>query len=146
MKPIFAGTVRPGLGTGASYVSMQHFHTFFVKFLGNAPFPGTLNVQLSSDSVHPFFIAIEHVEPRIIPAETINGQDHWRVACYPVSIWKPHPRTRREVGKEGGLALSFDNPAHPRDVVEIVSAIHLRARFKLVDGDPVTFTLEGLEG
>ncbi len=133
----FDGIVCPGLGTGAGFVTMPHFFNRFVTFLGVAPFPGTLNIQLSRESLPIFRTAIGARNPMVIPARRVGGQNLWRVSCYWISLWRADRGS--EYNRERGLALQFDNPTHPQDIVEVVSSVHLRKRFGLVDGDRLCF-------
>jgi riboflavin kinase len=43
------GTVFTGLGEGAYYVTKEHYRQQIVEKLGFEPYPGTLNLKLSSD-------------------------------------------------------------------------------------------------
>ncbi len=140
MNAIFDGIVRTGLGTGASYVALPYFFDHFVKFLGAAPFPGTLNIQLSKASIPRFRTAIEKERPMVIPSHRADGRSLWRVLCYCISLWRAD-RGNEQDG-ERGLALEFDRPEHPKDIVEVVSLVHLRKRFGLVDGDRIHFRFD----
>ncbi|MBN2152382.1 MAG: DUF120 domain-containing protein [Candidatus Lokiarchaeota archaeon] len=137
MDASFGGIVRSGLGTGASYVIIPHFFGHFLDFLGSAPYPGTLNVQLARESLPRYRDAIANALPLVIPASRVDGRDLWRISCYRVSIGNED----RGGSNERGLALDFDSPQHPRDVVELVSHVHLRQRFGLADGDRLCFTV-----
>ena len=43
------GTVFKGLGEGAYYIGKEHYRKQFVEKLGFEPYPGTLNLKLTSD-------------------------------------------------------------------------------------------------
>ncbi len=135
MNATFDGIVRTGLGTGASYVALSYFFDHFVKFLGAAPFPGTLNIQLSKESIPRYRTAIEKERPLVIPSRRVDDRNFWRVSCYWISLWRAD-RGNEQDG-ERGLALEFDKPEHPKDIVEVVSPVHLRMRFGLADGDRI---------
>jgi CTP-dependent riboflavin kinase len=140
MDKVFDGIVRSGLGTGASYVLLPHFFDYFISFFGAAPFPGTLNIQLSMESIQRFRTAIEEISPLVIPARNVDGYDLWRVLCYWIYLWKVDRGGEHD--GERCLALEFDNLMHPQDVVEVVSPVHFRKRFGLLDGDTIHFMLD----
>ena len=48
------GTVFTGLGEGAYYISKEPYRKHFIEKLGFEPYPGTLNLKLSSDYVLSF--------------------------------------------------------------------------------------------
>jgi CTP-dependent riboflavin kinase len=141
IKATFRGIVRSGLGTGASYVSMQRFFGHLVKFLVSAPFPGKLNIQLDKESLSHYLAGIPQRTPMIIPASLVGVQELWRVSCYRISIRKASTRHTHEKGREMVLVLGFEDPMHPRDVVDVVSPVHLRLELGLQDGDAVAFVL-----
>jgi riboflavin kinase len=45
----FEGTIFTGLGEGAYYIGKEHYRKQFIEKLGFDPYPGTLNLKLTSD-------------------------------------------------------------------------------------------------
>jgi riboflavin kinase len=80
------GTVFTGLGEGAYYMGKEHYRKQITEKLGFEPYPGTLNLKLSSD-----YDINTRVELDAYPAIEVKGfQNEDRtfglVKCYPALI------------------------------------------------------------
>ena len=80
------GTVFTGLGEGAYYISMEQYRKQFMEKLGFDPYPGTLNLKLTTD-----YDIKTRSELEAYPAVEIEGfKDENRtfgnVKCYPAII------------------------------------------------------------
>lgn len=134
---IFQGTVQPGFGTGAFYVSLPHYFEAFTEFLKHPPFPGTLNVLFTNEDYHKLDTLLDTLDPLIISGKTDTTKGNWRIQCYCTQVWN-----EREQEKVKALLLRFSRPDHKKEIIEFVSAHHLREKFHLEDSSPIYFRLK----
>jgi riboflavin kinase len=117
-------TVFSGLSEGSYYISMEGYRRQFVSKLGFDPFPGTLNLRVTKDSM------AERRELESHPFVTIDGfADKERTfggaRCYPVMVG----------GKIRGAIVVPIRAHYGEDVIEIIAPENLRRRLRLKDGD-----------
>lgn len=127
-KPLFfEGVLFTGLGEGRYYVSLEGYRKHFVEKLGFEPFPGTLNLRLTS--VHDLTerARLEERKYILIPSFE-NG-----VRTYS-SVKLVMAKVNDSVD---GAVLLIERTHYGKDVLEIVAPMDLRSRFKLKDGDRV---------
>jgi riboflavin kinase len=118
------GTVFTGLGEGAYYISKEEYRKQFIEKLGFDPYPGTLNLRLTTD-----YDVKARNELEAYPAVEIEGfksedRTFGSVKCYPVII---------ENKAKGALILALRSH-YDASVLEIIAAIPLRKHLKLKDG------------
>lgn len=121
------GTLFTGLGEGAYYVTKEGYRKQFMEKLGFDPYPGTLNLKLTSEYDIKSLSELE-----TYPAVTLEGfEDESRtygaVRCYPAII----------NNKEKGAVINALRTHYGESVIEIVSPTYLRSRLKLKDGNKV---------
>ena len=80
------GTVFTGVGEGAYYIAKEHYRKQFQQKLGFDPYPGTLNLKLTSD-----YDIKTRTELETYPAIEVEGfrnedRTFGLVKCYPVMI------------------------------------------------------------
>lgn len=124
---VLEGKLFTGMFEGSYYVSRDGYRKQFIKKLGFDPYPGTLNLKLSS----AFDLRMRR-ELEAHPAILIDGfKDGERtfgpVRCYPATI-------NDEV--EGAVVL-IDRTHHDSSVLEVIAPMHLRKRLKIKDGSMV---------
>ncbi|HME50736.1 MAG TPA: DUF120 domain-containing protein [Candidatus Lokiarchaeia archaeon] len=137
MNVSYVGTIHSGFGTAKDYVAKQYYFAYFSKFLGQEPFLGTLNVHLDQEDIAGFYEALNKMKAHVIPGISDEGTELWGIKCYFVTI-KRYPRKDRG---QKCLALNFDRPDHPLQVVELVAPGNLRKNLLLKDGTRVTITI-----
>jgi riboflavin kinase len=128
------GTVFTGIGEGAYYVTKDKYRKQFIEKLGYDPYPGTLNIKLTSD----YDIKARH-ELEAYPAIEIQGfqnenRTYGPVKCYPIII-----NNRAKGAILFAMRTHYDN-----SVIEIIAPHFLRQQLKLKDGHKVkieAFTL-----
>ena len=118
------GTVFTGLGEGAYYISKEHYRKQFIEKLGFDPYPGTLNLKLTTD-----YDLKTHTELEAYPAIEIQGfknedRTFGLVKCYPATIGN----------KVKGALISALRSHYDSSVVEIIAPVCLRKHLNLKDG------------
>jgi len=121
------GTVFTGLGEGAYYISKEHYRKEFIEKLGFDPYPGTLNLKLTTD-----YDIKTHGELEAYPAIEVGGfrnedRTFGPVKCYPVIV----------DNKERGALISALRSHYDASVLEIIAPVHLRKQLRLKDGRKV---------
>jgi len=118
------GTVFTGLGEGAYYISKSDYKKQIVEKLDFEPYPGTLNIKLSSD-----YDLKTRLDLEAYPAVEITGfQNESRsfglVKCYPAIIG----------GKVKGALVVAIRSHYDTSVLEIIAPVCLRKQLDLKDG------------
>lgn len=121
------GVVFRGLGEGAYYVKQEGYQKQFSEKLGFHPYPGTLNVKLTSD-----YDIETREELQNYPAVEIDGfKDHSRtfgpVKCYPTLI----------NNKAKGAVIFALRSHYNSSVLEIIAPRYLRSQLRIVDNQKV---------
>jgi len=119
------GTVFTGLGEGAYYVTKEHYRQEIVEKLGFKPYPGTLNVKLSSD-----YDIKTRMELDAYPAIEVRGfknedRTFGLVKCYPAIIG----------GIVKGALITALRSHYDASVLEIIAPVCLRKQLGLKDGN-----------
>jgi riboflavin kinase len=121
------GVVFTGLGEGAYYISKERYRKQFIEKLGFEPFPGTLNLKLTTD-----YDVKTRSELEAYPAIEIEGfknedRTFGSVKCYPATI---------DNKVKGSLILALRSH-YDTSVIEIIAPVFLRKHLKLKDGHKV---------
>lgn len=121
------GTVFTGLGEGAYYISKEHYRKQFIEKLGFDPYPGTLNLKLTTD-----YDIKTHDELEAYPAIEVGGfksedRTFGSVKCYPVIV----------DNKEKGALISALRSHYDASVLELIAPVPLRRQLGLKDGHKV---------
>ncbi len=121
------GTVFNGVGEGAYYITKDYYRKQFQKKLGFDPYPGTLNLRLTSDYDNK-----TRTELEAYPAIEIEGfknedRTFGFVKCYPVMI----------DNKVKGALITALRTHYDVSVLEIIAPVCLRKHLGLKDGNKV---------
>jgi len=121
------GVLFTGLGEGAYYTSIDQYRKQFIEKLGFDPYPGTLNLKLTTD-----YDIKSRVELEAYPAIEIEGfkdenRTYGPVKCYPVII---------ENKVKGALVFALRSH-YDSSVIELIAPIFLRKHLNLKDGHKV---------
>lgn len=121
------GTVFTGLGEGAYYITKDHYRKQIVEKLGFEPYPGTLNLKLSTD-----YDVKTRMELDAYPAIEVKGfknedRTFGLVKCYPAIIG----------GTVKGALMTALRSHYDASVLEIIAPVCLRKALCLKDGNKV---------
>jgi riboflavin kinase len=133
----FRGRVFTGLGEGAYYIRLEGYRKQFRKLLGYNPYPGTLNIQLLTETdVNEFQLLKANVGIQI-HGFVSGDRSFGPVTCYPATV----------NGEQRAAVLLIERTHHHPNVVEVVAPINLRNKLKVTDEDVITvkFDLSDLQ-
>ncbi len=120
------GRVFTGFGEGRYYVSIPYYMRKFKEVLGFEPYPGTLNLRLTPDSIKVRKM-LEVMEGIGIPGYRNKFRRYGGVKCFKASI----------EGEIEGAVLLIERTHYGPDVIEIISPYNLREKLGLSDGSLV---------
>lgn len=124
---ILEGEVFTGIGEGTYYTTLEGYRKQFIEKVGFDPYPGTLNLKLTTEYDQKARSDIE-----MCPFIEIKGfQDEIRTYG-PVKCYKAIINNRVK-----GAVLSAMRSHYNSSVVEIIAPVSLRRYFKLRDGNNV---------
>ncbi|MDZ7731095.1 MAG: DUF120 domain-containing protein [Natrialbaceae archaeon] len=130
-----AGTITSGMGEGRHYISLPGYTRQFEERLEYEPFPGTLNVDLTSDSVRRRS-AVASLEPIPIDGWEDDDRTYGPAVCQPAVI-ETHDGDRYERVH----TIAPERTHHDDDQLEVIAPVKLRDELDLEDGDHVTITV-----
>lgn len=121
------GVLFTGLGEGAYYITQGGYRKQFMEKLGFDPYPGTLNLKLTSN-----YDRRARSELEVYPSIEIEGfksesRTFGSVKCYPTII----------DNKEKGAVLLAMRSHYNSSVIEVIAPMFLRNKLKLKDGNKV---------
>lgn len=121
------GTVFTGLGEGAYYISKESYSKQIMEKLGFEPFPGTLNLKLTSD-----YDIKTRMDLDVYPALEVMGfqnkdRSFGLVKCYPAIIG----------GKVKGALVTALRSHYDSSVLELIAPVCLRKKLGLKDNHKV---------
>jgi riboflavin kinase len=121
------GVLFTGLGEGSYYISKERYRKQFIEKLGFDPYPGTLNLKLTTD-----YDVKTRSELEAYPAIEVEGfknedRTFGPVKCYPVII-------QNEVK---GALIEALRSHYDASVIEVIAPVCLRKHLKLKDGHKV---------
>ncbi len=126
MKRIkLSGTLFSSRGDGKKFLELPWVTQQITEKLGFAPYPGTLNLKLSEESAKRRKLLEKAHSIKIHPAEGYcNGK-----------LFKAFIETLE-------CAIVIPEVAgYPKDVLEVIAAVNLRAQLQFEDGSEVTVTI-----
>jgi len=134
--PSLDGTVTSGMGEGKHYISLSGYMAQFRDRLGYEPFAGTLNVELTAESVR----ARGELDAFSETATPIDGwEDGDRTfgpaTCYAARI------EHDGATYDGAHVIVPERTHHDATQLELIAPVKLRDELALDDGDTVTIHL-----
>jgi len=121
------GVLFSGLGEGAYYIAKDGYRKQFIEKIGFDPYPGTLNLKLTTDYDIKTLAELEKY-----PAVEFEGfknetRSFGPVKCYPAMI----------NNKVKGAVVFAMRTHYDTSVLEIVAPVFIRSNLKLKDGNKV---------
>ncbi|WP_255168363.1 CTP-dependent riboflavin kinase [Natrononativus amylolyticus] len=129
------GTVTGGMGEGRHYISLPGYSRQFRDRLAYEPFPGTLNVELSEDSVRRRN-AVTSLESIPIDGWEDDERTYGPAVCYPATI-----ETADGEVYEEAHTIAPERTHHDDDQLELIAPEKLRDALELADDDRVTVSV-----
>jgi riboflavin kinase len=121
------GIVFTGLGEGAYYISRERYKKQFIEKLGFDPYPGTLNLKLTTDYDVKTLSELEAYPAIEIEGFKSENRTFGTVKCYPATI----------ENKIKGALISALRSHYDTSVIEVIAPVFLRKHLKLKDGHKV---------
>ena len=121
------GILFSGLGEGAYYVTKEGYRKQFMEKLGFDPYPGTLNLKLTTEYDVKTMSELEAYPAIEIQGFKNESRTFGSVKCYPAII----------NNKEKGAVVYALRSHYNTSVLEIIAPVFLRGRLKLKDGNKV---------
>ncbi len=128
------GTVFTGLGEGAYYISKDVYRKQFIEKLGFDPYPGTLNIKLTTEYDLETRTELETYQAVEIEGFRNENRTFGVVKCYPATI----------DNKVKGALIFALRSHYDVSVLEVIAPVCLRKKLNLKDGHKVkveVFTL-----
>jgi riboflavin kinase len=129
------GSVTGGMGEGKHYISLPGYMTQFRERLGYEPYPGTLNVDLTPDSVRAR-AGIRSLDAVPIDAWEDDERTFGSATCYAARL------TGDGETYEGAHIIVPDRTHHDETQLEVIAPDRLRDAVGVGDGDEVVVTVE----
>jgi riboflavin kinase len=130
-----SGTVTSGMGEGRHYISLSGYMRQFREKLDYEPFAGTLNIDLTEESVRARR-RLNGVDPITIEGWEDDERTYGPAYCYPASV---------SAGGEtygGAHVIAPERTHHGDDHLEVIAPEKLRDVLGLEDGSEVTVNVE----
>ncbi|WP_135303926.1 DUF120 domain-containing protein [Haloarcula amylovorans] len=125
------GIVTSGMGEGRHYITLPGYMEQFIERLDYEPFAGTLNLELTEESVRKR-ARLGALEPVTIEGWEDDERTYGPAYCYPVSV---------ESGDgeyEPAHVIAPERTHHGEEQLEVIAPEKLRDVLELEDGDEVT--------
>ena len=123
------GKIVIGVGQGAFFTGLDWFQEQCQEKLGFKPFPGTLNIKISTDDI-PEIEQLENAGgAEFIPPDVTfcSGK------AYPVSI----------AAVRGAIIMpAAEVRVHGKDIIEVIAPVNIKEQLDVADGDFITLVLD----
>jgi riboflavin kinase len=131
------GTVTSGMGEGRHYISLPGYMAQFRERLDYEPFAGTLNVELTEDSIRRR-AAMEALSPIHIDGWEDDDRTYGPAVCYPAIV-----ETGDGDRYDDAHVIAPERTHHDEDQLEVIAEPKLRDELALADDDRVTVHVGG---
>ncbi len=129
-----SGTVTSGMGEGRHYITLPGYMRQFREKLGYEPFAGTLNVDLTDESVRAR-TRLDAFDPIVIDGWESEDRTYGPAYCYPASVMTGDGRyTETHV-------ITPERTHHGEDHLELIAPEKLRDVLELDDDDEVSINV-----
>jgi riboflavin kinase len=128
------GEVTSGMGEGRHYITLPGYMEQFRDRLGYEPFAGTLNVDLTEESVRARS-RLNALEPVTIEGWEDDERTYGPAFCYPATVTAGQ-------SYEPAHVIAPERTHHGDDHLELIAPDRLRDELDLTDGSEVTVRVE----
>ena len=125
-QTVVKGLVSSGEGIGAHLLRIPWARKQIKEKLGFDPYPGTLNVCISTSDE----ATLKTVLKRLRGTEIIPENGFLRACCFEISINSETP----------GAVVIPQKVDYPPNIIEIISPMNLRETLQLTNGDEIEIT------
>ncbi|MFB6311728.1 MAG: DUF120 domain-containing protein [Salinirussus sp.] len=125
------GTVTSGMGEGRHYITLPGYMAQFEEKLGYAPYAGTLNLDLTPESVRAR-ARLSGAEPIVIEGWEDEERTYGPAYCYPAVL-----ENAAGTNYETAHVITPERTHHGEDQLEVIAPDRLRDKLDLADGDEV---------
>ena len=126
----FTGTLFTGFREGSYYVSLKGYARAFRRTLGFVPYPGTLNLRLSTPRMVGQRTHLASLEGVKVPGFEDGKRTYGPVYCFRAKVEGKHP----------AAVLAIERTHYDHSVLEVISPVNLRKALGLRDGDECSVT------
>ncbi|NUN11322.1 CTP-dependent riboflavin kinase [Candidatus Micrarchaeota archaeon] len=130
-KMVFSGKLVSGLGEGAYYIGLAGYSNQIKQKIGFTPFPGTLNLKLSSSKDARKNDLLRNMKGIQIDGFKEGNRFFGEATCF-----------HAKINSEEGAVLIPKRTHHDSKVMELVFPVALRQKLKLKDGDLLKVQVE----
>jgi CTP-dependent riboflavin kinase len=126
---ILTGKIVSGVGQGAFFTQLEWFQEQCQEKLGFKPYPGTLNIEISTDKIPEIEVLENDKSHEFIPPDAAfcSGK------AFPVSI----------AGVRGAIIMpAAEVRVHGKNIVEVIAPINLKKKLGVADGDSITLVFD----
>jgi riboflavin kinase len=127
-KLVITGKVSTGFGEGGYYITQKGYTKQFMKKLGINPYEGTLNLKLKTNDMQSLEY-LKNSDGIMIQGFNKKGRTFGAVKCFLAKI------------NNVECAIVIPKRSHYKDVLEVISKVHLRRTLSLRDGDEVELSV-----
>jgi len=123
------GTVTSGMGEGRHYISLPGYMRQFRQRLGYEPFPGTLNVELSDESIRTR-ARMDALDPVEIDGWADDERTYGPAFCWPAAVETTDGERYDDVH-----VIAPERTHHDADQLEVIAPEKLRETLEIEDHD-----------
>ena len=124
------GTLTSGMGEGRHYITLPGYMTQFRDRLGYEPYAGTLNLDLTPESVRDR-ARLSGMEPIVIEGWEDEERTYGPAYCYPATV------ATDDGEYEPAHVIAPERTHHDEDQLEVIAPDRLRDALDIEDGDEV---------
>jgi riboflavin kinase len=128
----FEGKLFSGVNEASYYMTLEPYRKQFIDKLGFDPYPGTLNLKLTSPSYIELKKEVTAHRGILIESFSNKNRSYGIAECYQAKI----------NGKVDGAIIIVDRTHYDDSVLEIIAPVYLRGVLNLEDGDLVHVEVE----
>jgi len=128
------GSVTSGMGEGKRYITLSGYMEQFRDKLGYEPYAGTLNVDLTDESVRSR-ARLDALDPITIDGWEGDGRTYGPAYCYPATIGTADQEY------ETAHVIAPERTHHGDDHLEVIAPDGLRSTVGLSDGTEVSISV-----